>query len=478
VCFVLDDVHEIPATSPGAALLELLVTELPGNGCLLLASRDVVPLATARLAASGALLRLTERDLVFDADELRAFAVLRGVDPTLLETSAGWPAIAELLASAGSDLVGDYLWEEVLARLGYERARELALFGLVGGGDDEVATAVAGRALRVDDLVAGVPLVNRAPSGSAVLHGLWAPVLRRSVTDDQGRAAAHLAAAVHRRRGRFGAAFDLLAEVEAWDDALEVVRDALTGPTLPAGIATAEPGRWFRSLPPDRRDAPEAQLAIAFELQTRSPLESLPAFAAAASGFRDRRDVDGELAAIAAEGLVRWWASDVDGLFVLHQRTTELAATGSPSAQALSAVGVAAIAHLAGDSTGVLDALAPVRHEHLLRWQPTVHWLRSVAHRRAGDLRAAHAELDAIDRLPGGSTDHQAQVARLRADWLAGDVDHIPDRLREIREHYRKTGDQFFEAELTLELASRLAWIGDLDAAATLVDDIDPALTD
>ena len=384
VCLVLDDIHEIPTGSPGAALLERLVVDLPGNGHLLLASRDVVPIATARLATSGDLVRVTERDLMFDDPELEAFALVRDIDAKLLASSAGWPAVAELAASAGADLVVDYLWEEVLTRLGPARAKLLARFALAGGGDDEVATAVAGQPTRVDELLAGVPLVQRSDAGWAVLHALWRPALRRLVTDADANDAAVRAAAVHGRHGRFGMAFDLLAEAEAWDDALAVIGDAATSPTLDLDVATAEFGRWCRCLPASRQHAPEALLASGLERQTRAPLESMAALEAAAAGFRDRGDVDGELSAIAADGLVRWWANDLAGLLELYQRVEVLAETGSPSVRVLGAVGLAAIAHLGGDPAGVLAALAGVGDQVLVRWLPTVHWLRSVAHRRSG----------------------------------------------------------------------------------------------
>ena len=108
VCLVLDDVHEIPRGSAGAALMRRLVDELPGNAHVVLASRQRVPLPVARLAASGQLARIGESDLLFDEAELDAFAAARNVDPALLASSGGWPALAELLATAGADLVLDY----------------------------------------------------------------------------------------------------------------------------------------------------------------------------------------------------------------------------------------------------------------------------------------------------------------------------------------------------------------------------------
>jgi DNA-binding SARP family transcriptional activator len=478
VCVVLDDVHEVPAGSTGAALLEQLVAELPRNGHLLLASRDVVPVATARLATGGQLVRVTEGDLMFDHAELEDFAGARGVDTKLLASSGGWPALAELAASAGADLVPDYLWEEVLAGIGPERARDLARFALAGGGDDEIASAVTGQSMRVEDLLSTVPLVSRTDTGWAVLHPLWRPVLQPLLSDADANAAAARAADVHRRHQRFSMAFDLLAEAEAWDDALGVMGEAATGLALDVGVASGEFGRWCRALPASRRQAPEAQLAAGLELQTRAPRESMTAFEAAAAGYRARDDIEGELVAIAADGLVRWWANDLAGLLGLHERTQVLAATGSPSARVLAAVGLAAMAHLGGDSAGVLSALADIGDDLVVRWLPTVHWFRSVAHRRLGDLPRAYAELDTLARVSGGRSDLQADIARLRSDWLDGRVDHVPGGLQEIREHYLRSGDRFFEMELTLELANRQAWLGDREAAATLLDAVDPTLRD
>src|SRR6185503_2229865 len=110
VCLVLDDVHEIPMGSSGAELLARLITDLPGNGHIVLASRASVPLPTARLAANGQLVRIDEKELAFDDAELAAFASARGIDAALLASASGWPALAELTASAGADLVLPYLW--------------------------------------------------------------------------------------------------------------------------------------------------------------------------------------------------------------------------------------------------------------------------------------------------------------------------------------------------------------------------------
>ena len=227
-----------------------------------------MPVPTARLATNGQLTRVGEDDLVMDPAELDSSRFARGVDAAVLASSGGWPALAELTATAGADLVLDYLWEEVLARVGSERAHLLARFAVAGGGDDDVASALAGRAQRVDDLVAGVPLVEQTSTGWAALHPLWGPPLRPSADGWRGRDARQQAASAHRAAGRLGVAVDLLAEAEAWERVLAVMRDAeLDAMRFPS----ADFGHWHRMLPSKWRRAPEAVLAAGLDIQARAP---------------------------------------------------------------------------------------------------------------------------------------------------------------------------------------------------------------
>src|SRR5207244_4694022 len=141
----------------------------------------------------------------------------------------------------------------------------------------------------------------------ASLHPLWGPPLRRLLTDVEAADARRQAAAAHREAGRFGVAVDLLVEAEAWEGVLAVMRDAeLDSMSFPS----AEFRRWHRTLPPQWRRAPEAALAAGIDIQARAPMEALRTFEEAARGFRAAGDVDGELAAIRHDGIVRWWAND------------------------------------------------------------------------------------------------------------------------------------------------------------------------
>jgi LuxR family maltose regulon positive regulatory protein len=472
VCLVFDDVHEIAAGSDGAAVLERLLTDLPGNGHLLLASREAVPVATARLAVSGQLERVGEDEMAFDHAEIESFAALRGVEPAVLASSGGWPAIAELAATAGTELVFEYLWEEVLGRIGERRASGLARLAIAGGGDDAIAAALVPGTRRVADLVADLPLVARSPSGWVELHPLWVPALRPILSDDEAHSVRRTAAAVHRVAGRFGPAIDLLAESGAWDEVLATIREA----SLLVGTEFDGPafGRWYRTLPHHHRDRPEALFAAAIELQAQAPLAASELCEGAAAGFRAREDIDGEVAVIHQDGLARWWANDLTGLLGLYARVVELAAQGSSSAAMVATVGEAAIAHVQGDSAATLAALADVDPRLAGRWMSTIHWLRHVAYRREGDLLHAELELDAVTEPFAAAMGTQRDLARLRTDWLAGRVDYVATHLPEIEQHYRSAEHRYLHTETALELAAKLAWLGDLDAAQRLVDEVEP----
>jgi hypothetical protein len=76
---------------------------------------------------------------------------------------------------------------------------------------------------------------------------------------------------------------------------------------------------------------------------------------------------------------------------------------------------LAAVAHLQGDSAGVLSALASADADSSGEWFVVMRWLASVAHRRNGDPGRAHDELN---RTSASSLEPQIEIARLRIEWL------------------------------------------------------------
>ena len=238
-------------------------------------------------------------------------------------------------------------------------------------------------------------------------------------------------------------------------------------PTSAAGIACC---------PQRLRREPAALLAEGLDLQALAPAEAIVAFEAAAAGFRSLDDLEGEVAAIHTHGLVLWRENDVASLLVLHQRVVVLAAAGSTIARFVDAVGVAAVAHLTGDSSGVFTALASVEGTELDTWQPILGWFRSVAHRRDGDLERSLVALDAVADQSGGGMSLHFEQARLRTAWLLGDVDQVCVRLPILRDRYLQAGDRFDAAGAELELAAKLAWLGDADRAAAVLAAHDPVM--
>src|SRR5437870_4517456 len=117
--------------------------------------------------------------LLFADDELGAFAVLRVVPVERVTSSGGWPALAELAVAAGdasrarSGVIIDYLWEEVLESIAPDRRRLVASLAAVGSFDEEIAAAVAGSRVDLDELASTLPLVLAESDGRLRLHALW-----------------------------------------------------------------------------------------------------------------------------------------------------------------------------------------------------------------------------------------------------------------------------------------------------------------
>lgn len=485
VCLLLDDVHELPAGSSGALWLAELVADMSANVHVVLCGREAAPVSISRLAVTGQMARITEADLLFTEDELADFAAARGVSATTMAGTGGWPALAELAASTGDDLRIDFLWDEVLARVGGDRSTLLAQLAACGGGDDVVVSALAGREVAAADVVRGLPLVSRWPDGWVSLHPLWSPALRRVVSAEEVRRARIAAADVHRQLGRYSWAMQLLAEAEAWDELFEVIGEAEASSVLGSSpiLRHSDTGpqhhdfeRWYGLVPPRLRNAPAPLLAKGIGIQAVDPLAAAELFHRAAVGYRETGNADGQLAAISREGVVRWWRNDMAGLFELYLQVVELVEAGVERGRALAAIGVAAIGHLNGDSRAVLDALREVGDDADRTWLPTVHWLRSAAYRREGELASALRELDRVEQGLG-LADPQIEIARIRTWWLEGDVDRAAGALRDHHQRVAATGSGFLVREAAWEAAARSGWLGDVAVARALIESA-PALDD
>lgn len=423
VCLVLDDVHHVPAGSPGARWLGGLVDALPANGHLLLAARVAPPVPLARLTAQGAVLRLDEDDLRFTAEELAGFAARRHVEVARLEGTGGWPAMAELAAAVDGDLAGDFLWEEVLEPLGPERRRTLAVLVALGGADDDLASAALGRPVDLDRELDGVPLVARGAAGWRAPHPLWGTVRGLDLPADERRAVA--------RR-----AVTRLVDVHRYDDALALVESVGVGDVLPDVLRAAAigpdrpPTAWLRrcldALPAGARGTVGAALAAGVEAAARAPAESVDRLREAVARCRAAGDVEAELSALAVLGRVAWWRGDVALVGELFPRVLELEAAGHPLARAVAGLGRAIGADLAGDDAGTLahlDAIPPGVLDPA--WQAVTRWLRATVLLGTGRGEEAAAALEALPASPDPAFELTVEGTRLALRWSRGEVDEV-----------------------------------------------------
>ena len=269
VALILDDVHLVDPTSPGGRFLRELVEELPRNGHLVISSRPPLPLPTARLLASGDATVVGEEDMPFRDDEVEAFATSRSVPRDLLSGVGGWPALAELTATAGPGAVTGYVWEELLCRLSADRRDALAVLVAVGGADDEIAAALLGPDVHLEQLLDGLPLVIRDGSGWWSLHGLWSGILEHRLDAAQVAQVRRTAGLVLARRGRYHEAMNLLIDAAAWDEIRDLVVEVceVGTPLVPPDVLEV----WLRRLPPQVQESPAGLLLAAMVAEPVSP---------------------------------------------------------------------------------------------------------------------------------------------------------------------------------------------------------------
>lgn len=466
ICLVLDDLHEIAAGSSGAELVELLVDALPTNGHLVLSGRRSLPVPLARLCAQGDAVRLVEADLAFTPDEVRAFAELRGVDEAMLATAGRWPAIAELAASMGGDVVQEYLWEEVLEAIDASRQRQLATLAVIGGGDDETLSAALGADVIVAEVIGDLPLATTAEAGWVELNELWHDALSAVLGPTERQDACRAAAGVRRRRGDTLGAFRLLAEARAWADALDIAREICSG-----AFSTVPPdtlAHWHEVLAAATPDAPEVHLlegVVARERErpvdrARAPLER------ALAEFRARGDVSGEVACLSHLFGVGIAGNDLALVGECSGAAIALVDAGHQEAAVGAAFARAGLANVMDDHEAALRALEPLEGAALSEeWSATRDWFRADQLVALGRPAAA---LDVLNRCNYRRRDAVSDLllsVRWHAQWFAGNVDVLlPDLDTVCRQVEQTRGARAVQGTLS-SAAMMAAYAGDPDRA-------------
>jgi len=467
LCLVVDDVHLLPPASPGVAWLIALVEALPANGHVVLASRWSPAVPLARLATQGAVLRLTEEDLRFTEDELAGFAARRGIDAGRLEDTGGWPAMAELAASVGHDLAGDYLWEDVLEPLGPERRRVLAVVTDLGGADDGLAGAALGTPVDLALALGGVPLVAHGADGWRVPHALWQAAPALALPDDdresvRRRAIDHLVAG-----HRYDAAVSLARDAGLIDVVPEILRAACIGAERPPG---RQLDRWLAGLPEEVRDTAGVTLAAGVRAAVLAPAEATEPLRTAIGRCRDAGDPDGEVSALALLGEVAWWRGDGGVLAEVLPRLAALGAEGHPLARAVAGLGQAVVADIVGGDDDVLsglDAIEPGVFDDT--WEAMAGWLRATTLAGGGRAAEAIAVIEGMPPIPDPALQLVTEGAHFQARWALGQVDEVVAGVPPLIERVEAAGVLQFELVSAAEAAFVLAWVGDVEAARDLV---------
>ncbi|MGH9231402.1 MAG: hypothetical protein ACRD07_22195, partial [Acidimicrobiales bacterium] len=464
---VIDDVHLLVPGSAGATWLTALINGLPANGHVLLAGRSSPAVPLARLATQGAVLGLAEDDLRFTDEELAGFAARRGIAAGRLDDTGGWPAMAELAASVGQDLAGDYLWEDILEPLGPEGRRVLAVLSDLGGADDGLAGAALGAPVDLARLLDGVPLVAHGADGSRVPHPLWQGVPALTLGDDQRvsmrrRAVDHLVA-----EHRHDAAMTLARDTGLVDVVPGILRAACIGANRPAG---RQLDRWLADLPEAARDTAGAALAAGVRAAVLAPADATEPLQTAILRCREAGDPDGEVGALALLGEVAWWRGDRGLLADVLPRLVELGAEGHRLAQAVVCLGQAVVADIVGGDDDVLanlDAIEPGVFDDA--WEAMAAWLRATTLAGGGRAEEAIAVIDAIPPIPDPALRLAVEGAHLQARWALGQVDEVVAAVPSVTDGMEATGVRQFILVSQAEAAFVLAWVGDVEAAQGLV---------
>jgi DNA-binding SARP family transcriptional activator len=434
-CLILDEVHELPAGSSGFLLLSDLVCRLPIGAHLVLVGRVVPPVPLARRYAAGAVLRIEQPELTFDAAELQVLAGRAGRGVADVAELGGWPALVRLTLSAPPGVARDYLWEEVVSALSDADRTALTCLSVLGSADSATLAELAGVPVDVCQLAERVPLVDRFGTDGLRAHPLWAAALDRLVSAGELRAMRVRAAGLLLRRNDPIRAGDLA--LAAHDRRLlDCAVTALVQSTISA-FPHDTGARWLSEVTEEERDTPGLRLLDAATRQARSTGD--PAVDelvdAAAKAAKTAGDLDTEVAALSLATAAAWSRSDDIRLFELFQRAVKVPDRDrSPVLRVLVATAQAILLEFEGRLEEAIAVMACLS-EADLDSERSASAARLYVHLLMLAGRAEEAAALAGRRLTTsrfGSVRRLAQLAR----WLAGD----PSELLLTAQRRRRTG--------------------------------------
>ena len=282
---VLDDYHLITAT-PIQQALATLISYLPPNFHLMIASRADVPLPLARLRARGQVAEIRATDLRCTPNEAAAFLhtlLGRELAPdaiaTLLERTEGWMAglqLAALSLQGQADAAGwiatirgenRYIWDYLVGEVFDHQPAEIQLFLLHTAFLDRMCAELC-HAVMADDQPpdwpssqAMIDYLERANLFLVALdterrwyryHRLFADVLRlrmRQLHPELVQPIHRRAAAWYRRSGLTADAIQHALAAQDWEVAAASIEEHAEALLIRGEVATLM--GWLRMLPPD-----------------------------------------------------------------------------------------------------------------------------------------------------------------------------------------------------------------------------------
>jgi DNA-binding SARP family transcriptional activator len=427
VCLLLDDVHEIPPGSPGAALLREVARTLPATAHLVLSGREAPDVPLARREATGEVIRIGGEDLAFTDVEVQALARRLGRDARIAEPLHGWPAMVRLSLAAGPGAPWQYAREEVLSRVSDSQRRALAALAALGTGTAAEVAEVTGGSVDLDDLARQVPLVGVLDDGRYRAHDLWADAVPRIMTVPDEHALRERAVSVLAARGDLARAGRLACQARDWrrlgDLAVDLVQTTLSA--LPRTIAES----WLGPVPPPVADEPAFVLlraAVLHAADLKDPRID-PLLDRAWQGMLDRRDHRGAAAVLGQAMITAQSRADLARLAVVAEWGDRLDGPVSPVVTMLCRTVAAMRAEIGGDPEAALAEFAQAPTHEVPRalalsvWRFHFHCLNMCGRGREA------AEL--ADRTLAEAGDELVRLSGAVARWFDGDPSDL-NRLR------------------------------------------------